>query len=112
MYAIGSNLAYGLLKELIQVALIFGYSAILAMKLKSSILHSSAMKLFKSFVILLIFSTNPDTVKMSLSVCNAVEQFRDVINTLIENVDKHVNEVRTQLVLSVLLTEGKPQFFF
>ena len=30
MYAIGSNSAYGLLKELIQVALIFGYSALLS----------------------------------------------------------------------------------
>jgi len=48
---------------------------------------------------------------MSLSVCTAVEQFRDVINTLLENVDKHVKEVRTQLILSVLLTEGTDQTF-
>uniref|UniRef100_H2Y5P2 Uncharacterized protein n=1 Tax=Ciona savignyi TaxID=51511 RepID=H2Y5P2_CIOSA len=42
---------------------------------------------------------------MALSVCEGTDQFADVINTLIEAVDRHVNEVRTQLVLAVLLNE-------
>nr|CAB3265148.1 phosphatidylinositol 3,4,5-trisphosphate-dependent Rac exchanger 1 protein [Phallusia mammillata] len=50
-------------------------------------------------------STSDDAIKMALSVCEDTEQFTDVINTLIESVDRHVNEVRTQLVLSVLLNE-------
>ncbi|CAK8691769.1 unnamed protein product [Clavelina lepadiformis] len=50
-------------------------------------------------------STSNDAIKMALSVCGDTDQFADVINTLIENVDRHVNEVRTQLVLSVLLNE-------
>uniref|UniRef100_H2Y5P1 Uncharacterized protein n=1 Tax=Ciona savignyi TaxID=51511 RepID=H2Y5P1_CIOSA len=44
-------------------------------------------------------------VDMALSVCEGTDQFADVINTLIEAVDRHVNEVRTQLVLAVLLNE-------
>lgn len=48
---------------------------------------------------------------MALSVCDDTEQFADVINTLIESVDRHVNEVRTQLVLSVLLNEGDERCF-
>ena len=43
---------------------------------------------------------------MSLAICNGIEQVADVINTLVESVEKHVAEVRTQLVLSVLLNEG------
>uniref|UniRef100_H2Y5P3 Uncharacterized protein n=1 Tax=Ciona savignyi TaxID=51511 RepID=H2Y5P3_CIOSA len=46
-----------------------------------------------------------DSIKMALSVCEGTDQFADVINTLIEAVDRHVNEVRTQLVLAVLLNE-------
>lgn len=47
---------------------------------------------------------------MALSVCQNTDQFADVINTLIEAVDRHVNEIRTQLVLAVLLSEGKSFF--
>ena len=47
---------------------------------------------------------------MALSVCKNTEQFEDVINTLIDAVDKHVNEIRTKLVLSVLLSEGMTPF--
>ena len=44
---------------------------------------------------------------MALSVCQSTEQFADVINTLIEAVDTHISEIRTQLVLAVLLSEGE-----
>ena len=62
---------------------------------------------FRYEFLIFFLSTNPDALKMSLTVCNDVEQFSEVIQTLIDNVNKNVNDIRTQLVLSVLLNEGK-----
>ena len=43
---------------------------------------------------------------MALSRCCDPVEFSDVINTLVEQVERHINEVRTQLVLALLLHEG------
>nr|XP_018672752.1 phosphatidylinositol 3,4,5-trisphosphate-dependent Rac exchanger 2 protein-like isoform X2 [Ciona intestinalis] len=62
-------------------------------------------KKYDKIIEALTASTSDDSIKMALSVCEGTDQFADVINTLIESVDRHVNEVRTQLVLAVLLNE-------
>jgi len=53
-----------------------------------------------------LLSTSDDTIKTALARCDNTEQFADVVNTVIEAIDRHVNEIRTQLVLAVLLNEG------
>jgi len=50
-------------------------------------------------------STNVDTLKLALSSCDSTEKFTDVLRTLMEGIDKSIQEVRTQLVLCVLLHE-------
>ena len=53
------------------------------------------------------FSTSAEALKIALSASDSTEKFSDVLNTLMDSVDRHVREVRTQLVLCVLLHEGK-----
>ena len=55
---------------------------------------------------ILFLSTNVDTLKLALSSCDSTEKFTDVLRTLMEGIDKSIQEVRTQLVLCVLLHEG------
>ena len=52
------------------------------------------------------FSTSNEALRMALSTCYDPDQFSDVISTLVEQVDHHIGEVRTQLVLALLLHEG------
>nr|XP_039271145.1 phosphatidylinositol 3,4,5-trisphosphate-dependent Rac exchanger 2 protein-like isoform X2 [Styela clava] len=49
--------------------------------------------------------TSDDIVKMSLAVCEDTVQFAGVIHTLIDAMNKHISQIRTQLVLTVLLNE-------
>lgn len=53
-----------------------------------------------------VYSFNVEAFRYAVSRCDSSEKFAEVMTTLMKSIEDHVKEIRTQLVLCVLLHEG------
>lgn len=53
-----------------------------------------------------LYSFNVEAFRYAVSRCDSSEKFVEVMTTLMKSIEDHVKEIRTQLVLCVLLHEG------